>query len=91
MNSKLTTNKSTQSRRRQTSSDSGTQVNIIPENQIETLQKKPRITISMATLSNIPIIGQSTLDIQHHGKNFPLLFILADTNFLLVIGANCRR
>ena len=31
--------------------DSGAQVNAIPENQIETLQTKPRITKSTTTLS----------------------------------------
>ena len=54
--------------------DSGAQVKVIPENQIETLQRKPRITKSMTTLSayngsNIPVKGQCTLDIRHRGKN----------------------
>ena len=56
--------------------DSGAQVNAIPENQIETLQTKPRITKSTTTLSlcnesNILVKGQCTLDIQHGGKNVP--------------------
>ena len=56
--------------------DSGAQVNIIPENQIETLQTKPNITKSTTTLSkynrgNIPAKGQCTLDVQHQGKNLP--------------------
>ena len=56
--------------------DSGAQVNAIPENQIENLQTKPRITKSTTTLSlcnesNILVKGQCTLDIQHGGKNVP--------------------
>ena len=52
----------------------GAQINVIPDNQIETQQTKPRITKSMTTLStyngsNIPVKGQRTLDIQHPGKN----------------------
>ena len=49
--------------------NSGAQVNVIPENQIETLQTKPRITKSTTTLSayngsNIPVKGKCTLDLQ---------------------------
>ena len=48
--------------------DYGAQVNVISENQIETLRKNPRITKSTATLSayhgsNIQVKGQCTLDI----------------------------
>lgn len=35
--------------------------------------------------------GLGTLDIQHHGKNMSFLFIIADTNFLLIIGLNSGR
>ena len=76
--------------------DSGAQVNVLPENLIETLQRKPRITKSTTTLStyngsNIPVKGQCTLDIHHRGKNVPLLFIVADTNSLPIIGMNSRK
>ena len=48
--------------------DYGAQVNVISEKQIETLQTKPRITKSTATLSayhgsNVQVKGQCTLDI----------------------------
>ena len=71
--------------------DSGVQVNAIPENQIETLQTKPRITkltinLSAFNRSNMPAKGQCTLDIHHRGKNVPLLFIVADTNSPPIIG-----
>ena len=73
--------------------DSGAQVNILPKNQIETLQIKPRITKLTATLSayngsNIPVKGQCTLDIHHRGKNVPLLFIVAETNSPPIIELN---
>ena len=76
--------------------DSGAQVNVLPENQIETLQRKPRITKSTTTLSayngsNIPAKGQCTLDIHHRGKNVPLLFIVADTNSPPIIGMNSSK
>ena len=75
--------------------DSGAQVNVFPENQIATLQRKPRITKSTTTLSayngsNIPVKGQCTSDIHHRGKNVSLLFIVADTNSPPVIGLNSR-
>ena len=76
--------------------DSGAQVNVLPENQIETLQRKPRITKSMTTLSkynrsNIPVKEQCTLDIHHCGKNVPLLLIVADTNSPPIIGINSSK
>ena len=76
--------------------DSGAQVNVLPENQIETLQRKPRITKSTTTISaykgsNIPVKGQGTLDIHHRGKNVPLLFIVADTNSPPIIGLNSKK
>ena len=76
--------------------DSGAQVNVIPEQQIETLQTKPRITKSTPTLSaykgsNIPVKGKWTLDIQNCGKNVSLLFIVAGTNFPPTIGLNLSR
>ena len=76
--------------------DSVAQVNVIPENQIETLHAKLRITTSTTTLStyngsNIPVNGQFTLDIQHQGNNIFLLFIVADTNFFLIIGQKFSR
>ena len=76
--------------------DSGAQVNVPPENEIETLQRKPRITKSTVTLSayngsNIPVKGQCTLDIHHRGKNVPLLFIVADTNSPPIIGLNSSK
>ena len=68
--------------------DSVAQVNVTPENQIETLHAKLRITTSTTTLStyngsNRPVNGQFTLDIQHQGNNIFLLFIVADTNFCI--------
>ena len=79
-----------------TNNDSGAQVNVLPENQIETLQRKPRITKSTTILSayngsNIPIKGQCTLDIHHRGKNVPLLFIVVDTNSLPIIRLNSSK
>ena len=76
--------------------DSGAQVNVLPENQVETLQRKPRITRSTTipsayNRSNIPVKGQCTLDIHHRGKNVPILFIVADTNSLPVIGLNSSK
>ena len=76
--------------------DSGAQVNILPENQIETLQRKPRITKSTTTLSayngsNIPVKEQCTLDIHHRGKNVPVLNIVADTNSPPIIGLNSSK
>ena len=76
--------------------DFDAQVNVLPENQIESLQRKPRITKSTTTLSayngsNIPVKGKCTLDIHHRGKNVPLLFIVADTNSLPIIGLNSSK
>ena len=76
--------------------DSGAQVNVLPENQIETLQRKPRITKSTTTLgayngSNISVKQQCTLDIHHHGKNVLLLFIVTDTNSMPIIGLNSSK
>ena len=76
--------------------DSGAQINEIPENQIKTLQTKPRITTSTTTLrtyngSNISEKGQCTLNIQRQGKNMSLLFIVVDTNFLRIKGRNSSR
>ena len=76
--------------------DSGAQVNALPKNRIESLQRKPRITKSTTTLSaynrsNVPVKGQCTLDIHHRGKNVPLLFIVADTNSLPIIGLNSSK
>ena len=76
--------------------DSGAQANVIPENQIKTLQTKPKIRKTTTTLSayngrNITVRGQWTLDIQHRGKNVPLLFIVADTNYLPIIGLNLSK
>ena len=76
--------------------DSDAQVNVLPENQTETLQRKPRITKSTTTLSaysgsNIPVKGQCTLDIHHRGKNVSLLFIVADTNSPPIIGLNSSK
>ena len=112
MKPKITTNKSTLSPRRQTQSGQShsipmgptsaykstlvLKVNAIPENQIETLQTKPRITKSASTLSacngsNKPVKGQCTLDIQHRCKNVSLLFIIADANSPPVIGLNSSK
>ena len=71
--------------------DSGSQVNVISESQIEIRQTEPRIKKSTTTLSayngsNIIVKGHCTLDIQHHGKNVPLLFILADTSSPPILG-----
>ena len=57
---------------------------------------KPRITTSTTTLrtyngSNISEKGQCTLDIQRHGKNMSLLFIVVDTNFLRIKLPNSSR
>ena len=76
--------------------DSVAQVNVIPENQIETLHAKLRITTSTTILStyngsNVPVNGKFTLDIQHQGNNIFLLFIVADTNFFFIIGQNFSR
>ena len=72
------------------------QVKVLPENQIENLQRKPRIAKSTTNLStyngsNIPVKGQCTLDIHHRGKNAPLLFIVADTNSPPIIGLNSSK
>ena len=76
--------------------DSGALVNVLPKNQIETLQRKPRITKSTTILSayngsNIPVKEQRTLDIHHRSKNVPLLFIVADTNSPPIIGLNLSK
>ena len=76
--------------------DSGAQVNVLPENQIENLQRKPRITKSATTLSaynggNIPVKGECTLHIHHRGKNVPLLFIVANTNSPSIIGLKSSK
>ena len=76
--------------------DSVAKFNVISKSQIETLQTKPRITKSTTTLSaysgdNILVKGQCTVDIQHRGKNVPLLFIVADTNSLTILGLNSSK
>ena len=76
--------------------DSGAEANVMPENMIKTLQAKSKITKSTTTLSayngrNITVKWQCTLDIQHCGKNVPLLFIVADTNSLPIIRLNSSK
>ena len=76
--------------------NSGAQVNIIPENKIETLQAKPRITKSTTTLSadngsNVLVKRQCTLDIQYCGKNVPFLFIVVDTKSSSIIWLNLSK
>ena len=67
--------------------DSVAQVNVIPENQIEILQIKLRITKSTITLSaynrsNIPVKGKNTLDIQHGGIRTFLCYLLQHMRIL---------
>ena len=76
--------------------DSGAQVNVLPKNRIQSLQRKTRITKSTTTLSaynrsNVPVKGQCTLHIHHRDKNVPLLFVVADTNSLPIIGLNSSK
>ena len=95
--SKTKTNKSTQSPRRQTPlNTNGTNicwrinsvalVNVIPENQIETRQIKPRITKSLTTLSvynriPIPVKGQWFLDISNIAVRKFLVFYRSKHKF----------
>ena len=77
--------------------DTGAQVNVIPFRTFVKLNRRPKLSTSTIKLTayngtEIPVRGQCIININHVGKNFPLLFIVADTDSPSILGLkSCEK
>ena len=77
--------------------DSGAQVNVISNKLYNQLQTRPPLKLSTIKLraynsTDIPILGHCILNLQHNGKKYPLLFIVANIDSSPILGLRaCER
>ena len=71
--------------------DTGAQVNVISNKSLNQLEQRPILKPSNVKLTayngtTIPVKGHCLLNIQHTGKNYPLLFIVVETDSSSILG-----
>ena len=77
--------------------DTGAQANVMPKSEYLKLIRRPKLKVSKVKLtaysgSSIPVIGKCILRISHKKRMVPIMFIVADTNSLPILGLNmCEK